>query len=97
MEDISRKRPSLELEDANHQSRSKRQRTTTLEPEPTSTDTTSVHTTEAAYEVVRRPTAENLGRDGLRRSITLALKHVGFDSAMEDALEGFTETVETCP
>ncbi|KAI1290620.1 WD40-repeat-containing domain protein [Xylaria venustula] len=36
-----------------------------------------------------------MGRDGLRRSITLALKHVGFDSATEEALEGFTETVET--
>ncbi|KAI0526713.1 WD40-repeat-containing domain protein [Xylaria bambusicola] len=36
-----------------------------------------------------------MGRDGLRRSITLALKHVGFDSAREEALESFTEMVET--
>lgn len=36
-----------------------------------------------------------MSRDGLRRSITLALNHVGFDSAREDALESFTEIVET--
>ncbi|KAI8952603.1 hypothetical protein F4801DRAFT_577365 [Xylaria longipes] len=95
MQSISRKRPSAELEDGDRLSPSKRQRTTTLEPDATSTTPTSGHTTQAAYEAVRRPTAENMGRDGLRRSITLALSHVGFDSATEEALEGFTETVET--
>ncbi|KAF2968296.1 hypothetical protein GQX73_g5274 [Xylaria multiplex] len=96
---ISRKRSSVELDNADNQSRSKRQRTKTLEPDATSvaptTIPTTVHTTQPAYEVVRHPTAESMGRDGLRRSITLALKHVGFDSATEEALEGFTETVET--
>jgi hypothetical protein len=97
MEDISRKRSSLELDDATSQSLSKRQRTTTLQNVPTPTSRTSISTTQAAaYEVTRRPTAGSVGRDGLRRSITLALGHVGFDSATEGALEGFTETVETC-
>ncbi|KAI0454294.1 hypothetical protein F5B21DRAFT_475636 [Xylaria acuta] len=95
MQSISRKRSSVELEDGDRQSTPKRQRTTTLEPDATSTASTSGHATQATYEAVRRPTAENMGRDGLRRSITLALSHVGFDSATEEALEGFTETVET--
>ncbi|KAI1262631.1 WD40-repeat-containing domain protein [Xylariaceae sp. FL1019] len=38
---------------------------------------------------------ETLGRDGLRRSIGLALEHVGFDSVQESAMESFTEMVET--
>ncbi|KAI0549827.1 hypothetical protein F4679DRAFT_227426 [Xylaria curta] len=89
MQNTSRKRSSVELEDGDRPSPSKRQRTSTpIAP-------ASGHTVKAAYEAVRRPTAENLGRDGLRRSITLALSHVGFDSATEEALEGFTETVET--
>ncbi|KAI1428691.1 hypothetical protein F5Y12DRAFT_683274 [Xylaria sp. FL1777] len=95
VESTSRKRSSVELEDADRQSYSKRMRTTTPKLDVTSPLRTQVHTTQAAYEVVRRPTAESMGRDGLRRSITLALKHVGFDSATEEALEGFTETVET--
>ncbi|TGJ82387.1 hypothetical protein E0Z10_g6376 [Xylaria hypoxylon] len=98
VESTSRKRLSVELEDADRQSRPKRQRTTTLDPDATSTAPTAptaVHTAQPAYEVVRHPTVESMGRDGLRRSITLALKHVGFDSATEEALEGFTETVET--
>lgn len=32
----------------------------------------------------------------LRRAITLALGHVGFDSASEEALESFTHMTETC-
>lgn len=32
----------------------------------------------------------------LRRSITLALGHVGFESASEEALESFTHMTETC-
>lgn len=32
----------------------------------------------------------------LRRAITLALGHVGFDSATEEALESFTHMTETC-
>jgi hypothetical protein len=96
MDSIPRKRTSLELEDADWQSHSKRQRTTTVETEQASTTLSSTNATSAAYEAVRHPTAENLHRDALRRSIALTLKHVGFDAANEDALEGFTEAVETC-
>ncbi|KAI0471192.1 WD40-repeat-containing domain protein [Xylaria cf. heliscus] len=95
MQSTSLKRSSAELEDGDRQSTPKRQRTTTLEPDATPTAPTSGHITQAVYEAVRLPSAENMGRDGLRRSITLALSHVGFDSATEEALEGFTETVET--
>ncbi|KAI0407742.1 hypothetical protein F4802DRAFT_525458 [Xylaria palmicola] len=95
MDDVLRKRSGAELEDADVQSRPKRQRTTTLDTDATSTITTSAHATRSTCEVARRPTAEAMGRDGLRRSITLALSHVGFDSATEEALEAFTETVET--
>ncbi|GAP85754.1 putative bromodomain associated domain-containing protein [Rosellinia necatrix] len=95
MMNISRKRSSVELEGVGPQSHSKRQRTTTLDTEAPSTVLDSGRTTEAAYESLRRPTAESMGRDGLRRSIALALDHVGFDSATEEALEGFTETVES--
>lgn len=44
------------------------------------------------------PTTAELARAGLRRSITLVLKHVntGFDSASEEAMESFTSIVETC-
>ncbi|KAJ3570416.1 hypothetical protein NPX13_g5739 [Xylaria arbuscula] len=89
----SRKRASAELEDADRQSSSKRQRTTT--PKPDATPSAAVPATSKPYEVVRHPTVESMGRDGLRRSITLALKHVGFESAKEEALESFTEMVET--
>ncbi|KAJ2986795.1 hypothetical protein NUW58_g4860 [Xylaria curta] len=95
MQSLSRKRSSLELEDADGQSRPKRQRTTTLEPDARSTTSTLARTPQTAYEVLRRPTEDSLGRDGLRRSIALALSHVGFDSATEEALESFTEMVET--
>lgn len=35
-------------------------------------------------------------RKSIQRSIGLALKHVGFDSASEEAMESFTQMVETC-
>ncbi|KAI1160753.1 WD40-repeat-containing domain protein [Nemania serpens] len=95
MSTVPRKRPGVDLEDAARQSRSKRQRTSTLEPDAATTGSPSKHTTQIAYEATRRPTAESMARDGLRRSITLALSHVGFDSATAEALESFTETVET--
>ncbi|KXJ95045.1 bromodomain associated protein [Microdochium bolleyi] len=47
------------------------------------------------YEIVNRPTAQDVGRDGLRRSIALALEHVGFDAATPESLESFTEATET--
>ncbi len=47
-------------------------------------------------DIMNQPTADDVGRDGLRRSIVLALQHVGFDTATKEALEGFTEAVDTC-
>ncbi|KAH9995687.1 WD40 repeat-like protein [Xylariaceae sp. FL0662B] len=108
MDAISRKRPSSSDEDQDQNDRSKRQRTATAEPEPLLTKSASAEyisastaiptvlpTAVPAYDAVNRPTAEDLGRDGMKRAISLVLKHVGFDSAMSDALESFTETVDT--
>ncbi|KAI2640051.1 hypothetical protein GGS21DRAFT_504809 [Xylaria nigripes] len=94
METGSRKRSSVQLEDA-ERPRLKRRCTTKIEHDVTSTTSNSVHATQLPYEISRRPTPDCMGRGGLRRSITLTLKHVGFDSATEEALEGFTEAVET--
>ncbi|RYO78484.1 hypothetical protein DL766_002431 [Monosporascus sp. MC13-8B] len=90
MEGTSRKRAATG--DANHEQldRAKRQRTATLESEP---ELSAVE--EPTYEVTNRPTAEDVGLDGLRRSIVLALQHVGFESATKEALESFTGTVDT--
>jgi hypothetical protein len=43
-----------------------------------------------------QPNFNEQHRMQLRRSITLALDHVGFDSASEEALESFTHMTETC-
>lgn len=42
------------------------------------------------------PTATELARTGLRRGIALTLEQVGFDSSSEEAMESFTNIVETC-
>lgn len=47
-------------------------------------------------ELSERPNADSMGRDGLRRSIALALEHVGFDAATPEALESFANNAETC-
>ncbi|KAI0120961.1 bromodomain associated domain protein [Xylariales sp. AK1849] len=74
----------------------RQRRTSTLEPElETSFDTLNVVGMDAAMEEVERPTAESMARDGLRRSIVLALEHVGFESASREALESLTSTTET--
>jgi transcription initiation factor TFIID subunit 8 len=91
MEETSRKRSSDDTDD--QVDRVKRQRTETIEAE---TDRTLIATQKPVYDAVNRPTSEDLGRDGLRRSIALVLQHVGFDSATHEALESFTEAVDTC-
>lgn len=35
-------------------------------------------------------------RSGIQRSIALVLKHDGFETASPEAMESFTEMVETC-
>lgn len=90
MEGMSRKRSSSSFS-AQREDRAKRQRTSRFEAD------SALSTSEAKpYDVINKPTAEDVGRDGLRRSIALTLQHVGFDSATNEALEGFTETVDTC-
>lgn len=49
-----------------------------------------------SYFQVDKSTAEDVGRDGLQRSIALALQHVGFDGASREAMESFTEVADTC-
>lgn len=72
-----------------------RQRTSTLEPEPVTIPLDASERATAAGEV-QKPSAGDTARDGLRRSVVLALQQVGFDSASQDALESLTSTVETC-
>lgn len=90
MDGFNRKRSGSSFGARLQNDRAKRQRTTI--------ELNSVRPTteQMPYEVVNKPTAEDVGRDGLRRSIGLALQHVGFDAATNEALEGFTETVDTC-
>lgn len=42
------------------------------------------------------PNEYNVHREGLQRSIALALDHVGFEAASEEAMESFTAMTETC-
>lgn len=42
------------------------------------------------------PTPDGLAKNGLRRSIALALETVGFDGATPEAIESFTIMTETC-
>ncbi|KAK6214177.1 hypothetical protein LQW54_004603 [Pestalotiopsis sp. IQ-011] len=79
---------------------SKKQRTAT--PESAKTMTFAVDATDSGddggnatmAEKLNVPSEANFARDGLQRSITLALKHVGFDSASQEALESLTSTTE---
>ncbi len=53
----------------------------------------------SAGELPQPPTdlsAEERAREGLERSITVALDYVGFDGTSKEALEGFANLVETC-
>lgn len=51
---------------------------------------------EKAPEAAKVPTVTALARTGLHRSIALTLEKVGFDSASEEAMESFTNIIETC-
>lgn len=83
-----RKRPSPDSEDL--PIASKRQRTN------------STHTVSPIPDVeriARKSTLPNFNeqnRMGIRRGIVLALNHVGFDTATDEALESFTQMTETC-
>lgn len=42
------------------------------------------------------PSLHSHSRQSIQRSIALVLKHDGFDSATPEAMESFTQLVETC-
>lgn len=42
------------------------------------------------------PNEYNVHREGLQRSVALALDHVGFEAASEEAMESFIAMTETC-
>lgn len=42
------------------------------------------------------PSLHSQSRLGIQRSIAMVLQHDGFQSATPEALEGFTQVVETC-
>ncbi|KAI1389287.1 uncharacterized protein F4822DRAFT_195810 [Hypoxylon trugodes] len=92
-ENESRKRPS----DGEHEEAisPKRQRTNESESRPVTPVEVVPATTKLKHEVVSQPTADDFGRQGLKISIALALEHIGFESATKEALESFTETVDT--
>lgn len=46
--------------------------------------------------VSKTPTRHSQSRLGIQRAIALVLKHDGFDSATPEALESFTQMIETC-
>ena len=89
MDGISRKRSSSNV-DA-HDDQAKRQRISSPEP-----IYEAFVDSDSESGSVNEPTSEDLGRDGLRRSIALTLQHVGFDSASPEAMESFTAVAETC-
>lgn len=45
---------------------------------------------------ITTPSPEHQAQLGLKRSIALALQHVGFDGATPEAMESYAATVETC-
>ncbi|KAI1331631.1 hypothetical protein F5Y16DRAFT_394918 [Xylariaceae sp. FL0255] len=98
MEGISLKRPSdnhVEA-DGDHPSPSKRLRTATSDRNSISGEPQQAQPApNLDYDAIKRVTAEDLGREGLERSVTLVLKHVGFESATPDAMSCFTEMIET--
>ncbi|KAK8085166.1 hypothetical protein PG997_006437 [Apiospora hydei] len=97
-----KRRSSIDSDSSLDEPLSKRQRTTIVKPTPTPTPTprpTAGYSDMSGYalqhELDERPNADSMGRDGLRRSIALALEHVGFDAATPEALESFANNAET--
>lgn len=85
-----RKRASLSADD---NPPAKRQRTESLKPAIPA----EILVAELGTFPVDAPQNEyQVNRAALQRSIGLALEHVGFDAASEEALESFTLMTETC-
>jgi transcription initiation factor TFIID subunit 8 len=64
---------------------------TELQTPPPERDTSPVYP-----ECVTSNSFDTAHSDGLRKSIALALKHVGFDGATKEAMEAFTGEVDAC-
>ncbi|KAH6652487.1 hypothetical protein BKA67DRAFT_536226 [Truncatella angustata] len=102
---LGQKRPSQEDESSQQdENPSKRQRAAPLESdqeqeqekEPnTATADSDIQSDPTASEKLNRPSEANFAREGLQRSIVLALQHVGFESSSQEALESLTSTTET--
>jgi hypothetical protein len=94
----ARKRSSTELEDSTEEGHVAKRTSPAIQNEfVASRDIEKSRVdTSAIWRDLRGLDKPHLGRDGLRRSIVLALQHVGFDSASEEALDGFTSATETC-
>ena len=60
------------------------------------TQTVDIVDEESQAVKVLHPTQHSQARSGLQRSIALVLNHDGYDSATPEAMESFTELVETC-
>ena len=93
MDGTSQKRSLDVLDTPSQDDRAKRQRVSSAESETTYECFVD---SDSESEAVNKPTSEDLGRDGLRRSIAMTLQHVGFDSASPEAMESFTAAAETC-
>lgn len=97
---LGQKRPSLGDDIAPQDEHPiKRQKTATLTPTQEPATTVAAFDRQgrtAATENFNRASEANFAREGLQRSIALALQHVGFDSASQEALESLTSTTETC-
>ncbi|KAK8068997.1 hypothetical protein PG994_005613 [Apiospora phragmitis] len=96
-----KRRSSIDSDSSLDEPLSKRQRTTIVKP-PTPTPPprpsagySDMSSFALQYGLNERPHADSMGRDGLRRSIALALEHVGFDAATPEALESFANSAET--
>lgn len=85
-----KKRASLPPDEIPH---AKRMRTDSLDASQPVNLSATVGDTVPVPEV---PNEYNVHREGLQRSIALALDHVGFEAASEEAMESFTAMTETC-
>ncbi|OTB02752.1 hypothetical protein M426DRAFT_191061 [Hypoxylon sp. CI-4A] len=92
--DTPLKRASPSDDDQDQSPEPKRQRTEESDSRST-TPAEIIPPEKASYEMTKRISAGDPGREGLKRSIAMALKQVGFDSAEPEALESFTENVDT--
>lgn len=95
--EASRKRASP-FEDGPSPKRQRQDSTTLAEPKPKPNPNRPLKSLVdgETFAVPEVPNEYHVNRTGLQRSIALALEHVGFDCATEEAIESFTVMTETC-